>query len=413
MLPPSSDRPAEQSVQRKLDLSPLDGLRGIASLVIVVGHFFTFWSPKVDSDDPFPTFAPEYLSAVTLFFVISGFTLVQVYDKASEDRFSEAPLQTSEEKRLFFRKRVARLLPLYGLGLIVGIAPLIAYYDVGIVIANIFIDLLGIQSLIVVVGNQWNGPLWTVSAFVFCYLFFPWAVRRYRNMGYDALRKQVIHITIFSTLLCAAFTAIIPGALILIHILAPVRFMHFVVGVCAGYMAKRWNPATKPTIVAEVHTAIYAILMAISIVIGATTESIGAWMGYSYNIEFALPYFQATWLIALTSADCGGWTKAFLSSKPLRFLGDISYAVYCLHFPIFNWCAWAVANDGISEDAVPLRERDDDEEMEANFYFDPWAIVPILAIILVISTAAHKILEAPARAAISKTSQQTHIPMDK
>jgi hypothetical protein len=39
-----------------LCLNPLDGVRGLASLLIVSGHFFTFWAPR-DASTIFPVLA--------------------------------------------------------------------------------------------------------------------------------------------------------------------------------------------------------------------------------------------------------------------------------------------------------------------------------------------------------------------
>jgi peptidoglycan/LPS O-acetylase OafA/YrhL len=42
----------------RFDLAALDGVRGLASLFIVVGHFFTFWAPSA-ADGLLPVFGLE------------------------------------------------------------------------------------------------------------------------------------------------------------------------------------------------------------------------------------------------------------------------------------------------------------------------------------------------------------------
>jgi len=79
----------------------LDGLRGVAAIVVVLFHaIFGAWVPRFG-----------YL-AVDLFFILSGFVLSHAYDK----RFV-AGMSVAE----FLSLRVVRLYPLYLLGLVLGL----------------------------------------------------------------------------------------------------------------------------------------------------------------------------------------------------------------------------------------------------------------------------------------------------
>ncbi len=77
---------------------------------------------------------------------------------------------------------------------------------------------------------------------------------------------------------------------------------------------------------------------------------------YMFTSAFAVPFIHAIWLIALTRPECSGVTVFVLRSTPLQFLGWISYAMYCIHAPLFHWVAWAYAGR-ISADAVPMMLR--------------------------------------------------------
>ena len=60
------------------------GLRGIAASLIFFGHFFTNFSPQ--DKEAAPLITVEYFMPVTIFFVVSGFTLAVIYlgDKQRE-----------------------------------------------------------------------------------------------------------------------------------------------------------------------------------------------------------------------------------------------------------------------------------------------------------------------------------------
>ena len=85
----------------------LDGMRGVAALVVVFRHI------GLASHTYVPRFS--YL-AVDLFFILSGFVLAFSYDQKFD---------AGLDFQSFMRKRVVRLAPLYTLGLLIGVASLL------------------------------------------------------------------------------------------------------------------------------------------------------------------------------------------------------------------------------------------------------------------------------------------------
>ncbi|MEU2154388.1 acyltransferase [Streptomyces sp. NPDC019396] len=132
--------------------STLHGIRGVAALCIVVLH-----SPRL-----FGT-APAFLGmAVDLFFALSGFVLAHAY----EDRLRRGmtPLE-------FLRRRWARLYPLYGLGLLLGIVHAVVCIQYGSPTepwswARLFtvlpFSLLMLPAPVTQVLFPLNGPMWSI-----------------------------------------------------------------------------------------------------------------------------------------------------------------------------------------------------------------------------------------------------------
>ena len=92
----------------------LDGLRGIAAILVAIRH-----APNLFGIQPGTV---ETHLSVDLFFVLSGFVLAHAYDARVRDGLSAVG---------FLRIRVIRLYPLYGLGLTLTVAVALLSFAVG------------------------------------------------------------------------------------------------------------------------------------------------------------------------------------------------------------------------------------------------------------------------------------------
>ena len=101
------------------------------------------------------------------------------------------------------------------------------------------------------------------------------------------------------------------------------------------------------------------------------------------------------WLLALTAPGAGGWTRRALSTPPLRFIGEISYSIYCFDSPVIFLSAWTVVDKGVTYTALPLVAAPNGTL--GYFVFPPWAIIPLLVVIVLVATAAHYGIERPSR----------------
>jgi peptidoglycan/LPS O-acetylase OafA/YrhL len=136
--PPSSHR-----------FATLDGLRGLAALMVVIYHYQQrFHLPEM----------PGYL-AVDLFFAISGFVLAEAYGTKLANGMRMAQLA---------RDRILRLYPLYALGLLVGVTayPILeAVHDPAGSWNLTLIVAVGLAMMPMPIGHDLfplNGPAWSL-----------------------------------------------------------------------------------------------------------------------------------------------------------------------------------------------------------------------------------------------------------
>ncbi|MDB5371957.1 MAG: acyltransferase 3 [Belnapia sp.] len=104
--------------QQQRSFHTLDGIRGVAALLVACFHLEIFLAPVGGSGALFP----EGYLAVDLFFVLSGFVLEHAY----ADR-----LRAGLRARAFMTARIIRLYPLYLLGVAIGLASAIVAYRLG------------------------------------------------------------------------------------------------------------------------------------------------------------------------------------------------------------------------------------------------------------------------------------------
>jgi peptidoglycan/LPS O-acetylase OafA/YrhL len=178
----------------------------------------------------------------------------------------------------------------------------------------------------------------------------------------------------------------------------------------AGLLAKRLKSRTGyyyTTLMAEfcmVALVVNFILCALLVQSAPISNAIPLATGkYMFYAEYLLSPVLFMWILALTNPDSSGVTKWLLSSWPCRQLGKVSYSMYCLHFPLLNWIAWAAAGKGLTADSVPIQQN------FGWYYFELWAAVPVLLIVLALSSLAYWLVESRARRALTPASANTVI----
>lgn len=148
---------------------PLDALRFVAALFVVVFHFGD--SAPVPLQSFHPVLARGYL-ATDFFLILSGFVIARAYGPGV---VSGAVSFGRFWSRRFLRCYPTHLTTLALLVLMVGLGGLFGYHAVDggrFDLAGLPAQILLLHSIGLGVG-QWNIPSWTISTLLICYAAFP------------------------------------------------------------------------------------------------------------------------------------------------------------------------------------------------------------------------------------------------
>lgn len=251
--------------------------------------------------------------AVSAFFVLSGFVLMQSY---GETAWTRARLVQ------YARARFARVYPVYALSLLL-MAPYISAAMVpnkASLIGNYVFLFQGWTGTLPV---DWNTPAWSLSCEMFFYLCFPVAVMAFRRLSGRLTAVSAIAICFLPALLWKLGVPDMYKPL--------VHLADFLLGIVAarGYSALRPKMSGRGYWLYVPGMAGVAALMLNPQRIPGVLDMNG----------FLRP-FTALTLIGLALA--GGWVARLLSAPWPVFLGKSSYAVYILHIPLlWSYKRWA------------------------------------------------------------------------
>jgi peptidoglycan/LPS O-acetylase OafA/YrhL len=301
-------------------LTPLDGLRGLAAVGVACGYHYRFFGGPI-TEFPLHWLLPmRWLYhygwlCVDLFFVLSG--LVFMF------RYREALAARRVGAWNFFLYRVSRLYPLHLATLLVasaiqwtwlsrGASPFVFadndWYHFGL-------NLVFMQAGWFEDGFSYNGPSWSIAVEIFLYAVF-----------------YVVAVTAVRTRHFALTAAVLVGLgayLSALQLDAPLVNWWIARGV-AGFFAGALTLLLIQWLVhlrkARLLGWIAVALMA-SIVVLRAHFAVGGLYGVNAHALLLFPLLIAA---SLTWRPL----SRLLSSRPLTFLGDISYSVYMIHFPV-------------------------------------------------------------------------------
>jgi len=313
----------------------LDGLRGVAAIIVVAFHIF-----EAHATNSYDQIINHGYLAVDFFFLLSGFVIGYAYD----DRWTK--LTTGG----FFKRRLIRLQPMVVMGMLIGAAcfyfgdsslwPMIHTVPVW---KMLLIMLIGFTLIPIPVSwdiRGWqemhplNGPGWS--------LFFEYIANILYAIGIRKLSKTALSILVFVAavvLIQYAVTAKsgdLTGGWSLNEEQLRIGFTRLIFPFFAGLLLSRM---VKPDNIKNAFL-LSSILLGLILFIPRIGTSQDAWLNGLYESLSIILVFP---LVIYIGAS--GEIKGIMENKICKFLGDISYPIYITHYAfIYIYTAWASDN---------------------------------------------------------------------
>ena len=305
------------AIQNKNHLPLLTSLRGVAALLVVIYHAKHQFPVLFDQVAKYTHIFKQGYLWVDFFFILSGFILSYVYGK----RFLGG-LKKKDYSR-FLVARLARIYPLHFVMLMVYLFMELSKYWMGFNhLENPIFNpenrsgLQFVSSLWLVQSANlhetavWNAPAWSISAEWFAYLLFPLAAAKVLRAS---PRSAII---LFATSI-AALGALIAwhGDLNIFYDLAvPRSWLGCLMGMCLYRICQTHT----------LNCLNSGKITWLTLLFCCAIMSLPRWWGYELLAILSLA------MLVLVASKCSG--KIFLlNSKPMMYLGEISYSIYLTH----------------------------------------------------------------------------------
>lgn len=328
----------------------LDGLRGIAAMMVILFHIFETYAPILGTQHV----NHGYL-AVDFFFVLSGFVVGYAYD----DRWNKMTTWG------FFKRRLVRLHPMVIAGTVIG-ASLFFFQDgafpkiaecPGWMFALCFVmglfmipcghglDIRGWAEL-----NSFNGPNWTLTFEYIGNILYALVLRRLPKLALAILCACCAFFTLDITLGWDVFNVFpdpkfdIIGGWSLDRQQIYIGFTRLLYPFLCGLLISRILPSHRTELNpsgSPIHLrggfwwcslAIIALL-SIPCIGGTKCVADGAYQAFTIIVLFPL----------IVLAGAGSRTTDRFSSRVCKVLGDLSFPIYITHYPIMyvqmDWVA--------------------------------------------------------------------------
>jgi len=296
----------------------LDALRGVFAVLVVVFHFaFYFNSPLTQIK-----WLESCYLMVDAFFVLSGFVMVHA---------TAGRLQNGRDALAFMVRRFFRLWPLHALVLLwlvsqelvklylqTGQGMAVAHpafsdaFSLGKLIASVLLT----HSLGIFEGRVWNVPSWSISTEFYTYVVFMLIALR-------ATTSRLILVAVLLALSSLLYLLDLPGDTM--DVTTQGGFARCLYGFFTGVVAYYLYSAISQAAVFQRSVHVLQLLAAAVLCVYLSMAGTGP-LGFFAPLVFAL--------MVVSLANDRGWLAGGLQVAPLRFLGQISYSVYLVHYPL-------------------------------------------------------------------------------
>ncbi len=329
--------PSSNFLDSKKHFLILDALRGVAAIMVILFHVFEIYS----GGDHIKQYINHGYLAVDFFFMLSGYVMAHAYD----DRWDRMTIKD------FFKRRLIRLHPMIIFGMTVGavcyyfgeseVFPKIAETNVWtfLLILLIGYTLIPVPPSMDIRGwnemHPLNGPAWS--------LFFEYIANLLHALILRRLSKTILSILVFLAGAALVHYAVTSktGDIIGGWSLEPeqlrVGFTRLLFPYMAGMLLRRAIKVAGSKSTFLVSSLLLVIVLSIPRIGGYDK----LWLNGLYDSLTVILVFP---IIIYLGAI--GEIKGKATEKLCTFLGDISYPVYIIHYPIaYVFYAWVVKNN--------------------------------------------------------------------
>ncbi len=322
------------NLQTKSHYEILDGLRGVAALLVVIFHMFE----PYDGEDRFKQIINHGYLAVDFFFLLSGFVVAYAYD----DRWGR---MTQPE---FYKRRLIRLQPMVIAGSVIGAAlfylqrgpafPLIATTPVWKMLLVMIVGCTLIPLLPSMDIRGWeemhplDGPAWS--------LFFEYIANILYALGVRKFSKRALSVlVVLSAAFLVDYLVLGPKGDVIGGWAVNQRQMHIgfarlMYPFFAGVLLMRlgWQIQVKGAFL------LCSLLLLIVFSIPRIGDAHHLWMNGLYESFCIIVVFPM-----VVAMGAGDRLADGVSTRVCRFLGKISYPLYITHYPlIYLYTSWVV-----------------------------------------------------------------------
>jgi len=293
-------------------ITELDALRGFAAIGVVLWHY----SGHFDSRPWEAVFGPFYyqgLYLVDFFFVLSGFVLSKAYFRKSR--------QYNLAENII--RRAARIYPLhlftFGLVFIGQFIMTRVLREPSFVYSfndlyHFFLNLTLTQSLGIQKGLSFNGPSWSISTEFYVSIIFFIILATSKKPVLALISLLIVSGGLLTTLIMSGHMRFIEPSI-----------FRTLAGFLAGVVLFK---ICSPTKILKTRWCDLAFLLLLFLL--AAGAKYGSMNSYFTEFMLVILGFPLIIFTVLNGRDIPG----FLRLKFFSFLGDISFSIYLIHFPI-------------------------------------------------------------------------------
>jgi peptidoglycan/LPS O-acetylase OafA/YrhL len=361
----------EQLASKAIHIRALTGLRGYAALWVLLFHAsFTdqlVWQLGARAHAPYvDAIVTHAYLAVDLFFMLSGFVLTHVHAEELDDNVGRRVYGR------FLLLRLARVYPLHLFALLMTAAAQAFTVvprpedTIHTFLGQVFLT----SSWGFSYNVNWNLPAWSLSSEWMAYLLFPlitMATASVRKVRWQLVGFALLGLVFFYLMFCLPIR---PR-----YDFATGAEIRVLVGAAMGSLLRRLYDATELKRVpwgAVFWVGLPLALLTMTMLDGTRRpDNIWAWLSMA-ALLFAAAKARDTWMLPFTSRF------------PV-YLGEISYAVYILHFPVLRAIRVLLQPELMRVAAMPS------DRVALGVFF------AVLLVVVLFSALAHTYVEVPAR----------------